>query len=172
MNFINNSVVLRARNSELFILPQHVAELQKMLEPKKFSSYFMQEALCNRTARKLFEAWLRKDTSVWQRLFKLIHENKAEEEATIEEPVTSKQAKPKPAKKEATKKASDDKEKAKSPAKPKPAKIAEEKSKEEGATVKKAAKKTKAKATTKKAVEKTSSTVKKVSKKTTTKKST
>lgn len=71
MNFINNSVVLRARNSELFILPQHVAELQKMLEPKKFSSYFMQEALCNRTARKLFEAWLRKDTSVWQRLLSL-----------------------------------------------------------------------------------------------------
>jgi len=50
--------------------------LQEIKEPKAFSQYFMRQALVNRPARKLFEAWLRKDQSVWPRLFKVIHENK------------------------------------------------------------------------------------------------
>lgn len=66
------TIVLRARNSELLILPQYVKELKGLKEPQAFSQYFMREALVNRPARKLFEAWLRKDRTVWPRLFKTV----------------------------------------------------------------------------------------------------
>ena len=69
-------VILRARGSELLILPQHVVELQKCTSTQQFSEYFLESALVNRPARKLFTAWLRKDPNVWRRLFTLIHENK------------------------------------------------------------------------------------------------
>ena len=68
------SVVLRARNSELLILPHHTKSLKKLIAPKKFSDYFLREALVNRSARKLFEAWLRKDQTIWPRIYKTIHE--------------------------------------------------------------------------------------------------
>lgn len=71
---IQESLVLRARGSELLILPQHIKELQGKKEPKAFTHYFTDEALVNRPARKLFEAWLRKDETLWPRLFKTVHE--------------------------------------------------------------------------------------------------
>lgn len=67
------TVILRARSSELLILPYHVRELKGRLEAREFSDYFTREALVNRPARKLFEAWLRKDRTLWPRLFKVIH---------------------------------------------------------------------------------------------------
>jgi hypothetical protein len=70
---IQDSVVLRARGSELLILPQHVRALKDLTKPKDFSQYFRDEALLNRPARKLFEAWLRKDQTLWPRLYTLIH---------------------------------------------------------------------------------------------------
>lgn len=80
---VQESVVLRARGSELLILPHHVRHLKSCEKPKDFSEYFRSEALVNRPARKLFEAWLRKDDSLWKRLYICIHkemEIKAEEE--------------------------------------------------------------------------------------------
>lgn len=71
---VNESVVLRARGSELLILPGHVKELKGLKTPTDFTRYFMGEALINRPARKLFEAWLRKDNTLWPRLYKTIHE--------------------------------------------------------------------------------------------------
>lgn len=71
---IQDSLVLRARGSELLILAQHVTELKQRKSPRDFSMYFTSEALVNRPARKLFEAWLRKDGSLWHRLFKMVHE--------------------------------------------------------------------------------------------------
>ena len=62
-------LVLRARNSELVILAEHVSNLQKLTNIEAFSQYFLQEALLNRPARKLFQAWLRKDLSLWKRIF-------------------------------------------------------------------------------------------------------
>ena len=53
---IQGSLVLRARGSELLILPSYVAELKNRVEPKEFASYFLSAALINRPARKLFEA--------------------------------------------------------------------------------------------------------------------
>src|SRR3989338_473492 len=68
----NENVILRARNSEILILPTYTRVLRTLTEPKAFSDYFLQEALMNRPARKLFEAWLRKDNTLWPRLFQNI----------------------------------------------------------------------------------------------------
>jgi hypothetical protein len=65
--------VLRAQSAELLILQVYVDALQKLKEPKAFADYFKNHALVNRSARKLFEALLRKDHSLWPRLYNLIH---------------------------------------------------------------------------------------------------
>lgn len=69
---IQDALVLRARGSELLILADHVAELKKLKSAGDFSRYFLHEALVNRPARKLFEAWLRKDGSLWARIYKTV----------------------------------------------------------------------------------------------------
>ncbi len=69
---IQDALVLRARGSELLILADHVAELKKLKSAGDFSKYFLDEALVNRPARKLFEAWLRKDGSLWARIYKTV----------------------------------------------------------------------------------------------------
>jgi hypothetical protein len=66
---VQESLILRARGSELLILPHHAKKLNALKVPKDFCAYFMNEALVNRPARKLFEAWLRKDVSLWKRIF-------------------------------------------------------------------------------------------------------
>ena len=70
---VQNSLVLRARGSELLILPHHAKELKTLEKPKEFSGYFRQQALINRPARKLFEAWLRKDNDLWPRIYNMVH---------------------------------------------------------------------------------------------------
>lgn len=87
--YSHGAVILRARNSELLILQQHVKALHSLKQPREFSQYFMQEALLNRPARKLFEAWLRKDKTVWPRLFKTVQENFKEEDMTAFEDASS-----------------------------------------------------------------------------------
>lgn len=67
------AIFMRAKRSELLILPVHVKALKELEEPAKFSEYFVQKALVNRPARKLFQAWLRKETDLWPRLFKIVH---------------------------------------------------------------------------------------------------
>ena len=70
---VQESIVLRARGSELLILPHHVHKLKDLAKPRDFSQYFRGEALVNRPARKLFEAWLRKDHTLWPRLYQVVH---------------------------------------------------------------------------------------------------
>lgn len=81
MQAIQGSLILRARGSELLILAHHVSELKSLKQPKDFTRYFMNDALINRPARKLFEAWLRKDGSLWQRLYTKIQKEMEVEEA-------------------------------------------------------------------------------------------
>jgi len=69
---IQDAIVLRARGSELLILADHVTALKKLKSAGDFSKYFLNEALVNRPARKLFEAWLRKDGSLWARIYKSV----------------------------------------------------------------------------------------------------
>ena len=66
---IQDSLVLRARGSELLIMSHHVVELKTKTQPKEFARYFLEESLVNRPARKLFLAWLRKDGGLWRRIF-------------------------------------------------------------------------------------------------------
>ncbi len=66
---IQNSLVLRARGVELLILPNHINELKARKDTKEFAEYFLKKAMVNRSARKLFEAWLKKDTSLWRRIY-------------------------------------------------------------------------------------------------------
>ena len=65
----DGALFLRARNSELVILTEHVSALQKIDKVEEFHTYFLSEALLNRPARKLFQAWLRKDVTLWNRIF-------------------------------------------------------------------------------------------------------
>lgn len=69
---IQDAMVLRARGSELLILANHVAALKNLKSAGDFAKYFLDEALVNRPARKLFEAWLRKDGSLWSRIYKTV----------------------------------------------------------------------------------------------------
>jgi hypothetical protein len=66
---VQNSLILRARGVELLVLPVHVDELKKRQDTKEFADYFLKRAMVNRAARKLFEAWLRKDTTLWRRIY-------------------------------------------------------------------------------------------------------
>lgn len=82
---IQGSLILRARGSELLILAQYIAVLQEKKEAKDFAEFFMKEALMNRPARKLFEAWLRKDKTLWKRLYHTVqNEIEVSKEAAAE----------------------------------------------------------------------------------------
>lgn len=83
---VQETVVLRARGSELLILPHHVKNLKGLTKAKDFSQYFRDEALVNRPARKLFEAWLRKDHTLWQRLYTTIHKQMNNTDSTVSAP--------------------------------------------------------------------------------------
>ena len=57
--FLHEGVLLlRARNSEIVVLSEHVKELQSKNKIAEFTNYFLNSALVNRPARKLFQAWL------------------------------------------------------------------------------------------------------------------
>mgnify|MGYP003684175351 CR=1 FL=1 len=170
---VQGSLVLRARGSELLILPQYIYELKKLSAPKEFAGYFMQQALINRPARKLFEAWLRKDRSLWKRTYNVVMNDIELDEETIkaiesaplvgeeevkEEPKKeAKKAEAKPAKKKAEAK----------PAKKKTAKKAEAKPAKKKAAKKAATKTAAKKKTAKKAATKKAATKKKTAKKAT-----
>ena len=66
---VQGTIILRARGSELLILAQHVQALKKIGQPQEFVNYFNNMALINRPARKLFQAWLRKDKGLWRRIY-------------------------------------------------------------------------------------------------------
>ena len=66
---IQSSLVLRARGVELLVLSHHVDALKVRKDTKAFAEYFLQEAMVNRSARKLFEAWLKKDATLWRRIY-------------------------------------------------------------------------------------------------------
>lgn len=131
---IQGTLILRARGSELLITPNHVATLRDLKQPSEFTQYFLSDALINRPARKLFEAWLRKDNSLWQRLYNKVQ--KELEDADIEAEAVEK---PKAPKVVAAKEVKETKEKAAAPAKKAETKPAAEEKK--AATKKVAAKK-------------------------------
>lgn len=80
---IQNNLVLRARGVELLILPVHVDALKEKKDSKEFATYFLGTAMVNRSARKLYEAWLKKDPTLWKRVYHSVMNdfNEKEEEA-------------------------------------------------------------------------------------------
>jgi hypothetical protein len=82
---IQNSLILRARGVELLVLSHHVTELKARKDTKEFADYFLKRAMVNRSARKLFEAWLRKDTTLWRRIYhSVMHDFEENKEETTE----------------------------------------------------------------------------------------
>ena len=83
---IQSSLILRARGVELLVLPVHIEALKNLKESKPFAEYFLQTAMVNRAARKLFEAWLKKDGTLWQRIYKSVMNdfNEPQEEVAAE----------------------------------------------------------------------------------------
>ena len=78
ISFVEQNLVLRAAPSELCVLAEHVEELRKLKETSEFAAYFRDKALVNRPARKLFDAWLRKERGLWQRIYNTVHDNKTD----------------------------------------------------------------------------------------------
>ncbi|MBP6217067.1 MAG: hypothetical protein KA436_00610 [Oligoflexales bacterium] len=68
-------VVLRLKQAELVILPQHVDALKQMKQKPAFAEYFTQQALVNRPARKLFQSWLKKESGLWSQIYATIHDD-------------------------------------------------------------------------------------------------
>lgn len=66
-------LVLRAGPSELHIVAEHVEKLQQLTAKNEFATYFREQALLNRPARKLFASWLRKERGLWQRIYQIVH---------------------------------------------------------------------------------------------------
>jgi hypothetical protein len=91
------NLILRARGSELLIITNHVVELKSKREPKQFTEYFMGEALINRPARKLFEAWLRKDRGLWRRIYDCVQtiDTSGDDIAALKEEIKAKSGKAK-----------------------------------------------------------------------------
>lgn len=82
---IQGALILRARGSELLILQHYVKELKKLESTKEFANFFTSTALVNRPARKLFSAWLRKDSSLWRRIYDMVHKEMEIPEETEQE---------------------------------------------------------------------------------------
>lgn len=168
---IQGTLILRARGSELLIMEHHILALKDISQPNDFVTYFKNSALINRPARKLFEAWLRKDKGLWQRVYKSVQEMEAKDDTAVSEGDAPVAASPKAAKvetanqeapekddKKSTKKSSTKKAETKTAAKP--AKKTAKKKTETKAVAKKAKKTTTAKSkttTTTKAKKKTAS---------------
>ena len=73
---ISETIILKAQNSELLVLKEHVDALKQLNDHQKFCDYFLYTALLNRSARKLFESWLRKNPTLWERIYKEVHGQK------------------------------------------------------------------------------------------------
>ena len=78
ISFYEKNLVLRAAPSELYVLAEHVEELRKLNKTSEFAAYFRDKALVNRPARKLFDAWLRKERGLWQRIYQAVHDDKTD----------------------------------------------------------------------------------------------
>ena len=63
-----NSLVLKRGASVLLIDAQKIQVLRTLKEQAEFTTYWRTEALQNREARRVFEAWERKDKDLLQKV--------------------------------------------------------------------------------------------------------
>ncbi|NBO39239.1 hypothetical protein EBU99_11720 [bacterium] len=64
-----NNMILRRGASVLMIEAANVQVLRTLKEKNEFSEFFRNKALVNREARRVFEAWERKDKDLLDKLF-------------------------------------------------------------------------------------------------------
>ena len=64
-------MVLRMKNSELYITEDHVDFLKKTVDETDFYKYLKQKALVNRPARQVLNSWMRK-YPVLQEVYKFL----------------------------------------------------------------------------------------------------
>ena len=64
-----NNLIMRRGASVLMIEAANVQVLRTLKEKNEFNEFFRTKALVNRDARRVFEAWERKDTGLLEKLF-------------------------------------------------------------------------------------------------------
>jgi len=64
-----NNLILRRGASMLMIEAANVQVLRTLKEKNDFNEFFKTKALVNREARRVFEAWERKDKDLLEKLF-------------------------------------------------------------------------------------------------------
>jgi hypothetical protein len=64
-----NNLILRRGASVLMIEAANVQVLRTLKEKTDFNEFFKTKALVNREARRVFEAWERKDKDLLEKLF-------------------------------------------------------------------------------------------------------
>jgi len=64
-----NNLIMRRGASVLMIEAANVQVLRTLKEKNEFKEFFRTKALVNREARRVFEAWERKDTGLLEKLF-------------------------------------------------------------------------------------------------------
>ena len=64
-----NNMILRRGASVLMIEAANIQVLRTLKEKNEFNEFFRSKALVNREARRVFEAWERKDTDLLDKLY-------------------------------------------------------------------------------------------------------
>ena len=64
----HDKMILSRGSSQLLITLEHVRKLRDLKDFNDFSEYFKTTALVNRPARRVFEAWERKDSELLKKI--------------------------------------------------------------------------------------------------------
>lgn len=65
-----NNLILRRGASSLVINPENVQSLRTQENEDGFKTFFLEKALQNREARRVFQSWQRKDKDLLQKIYK------------------------------------------------------------------------------------------------------
>lgn len=68
----HNNLIMTRGQSQLLIKAEDIQALRSLKEVTEFKSYFETKALMNREARRVFQAWERKDAELLPKLHKEI----------------------------------------------------------------------------------------------------
>ena len=85
-----NHLLLRSGHAELLVTPEHLENLSATEDKRAFARYFLEQALVNRPARKLFKSWLRKDGELWTKVYLAIMREKNKQQMEQAEPADAK----------------------------------------------------------------------------------
>lgn len=63
-----NNLIMKRGDSILLIESEKVTQLRTLKEESEFEEFFRNQALVNREARRVFQAWERKDTQLLSKI--------------------------------------------------------------------------------------------------------